>query len=184
MRLAWSIRACKSGASMANIFSNIRRIDVYAGRIAVYCRRYWYTGWHWVYLADGYATIADWNNPNGHLGLVPLKVALDDRAREQITPHDVTASLFARFGALLTDKEVAELIDECVRLGRRHSIIDRSGEEHLRDGFTLDLNVWRDLDDRDVTAPPGSCPSMVSTIRGTDQSMPPVAVPSMGSVGP
>lgn len=153
MRLAWSIQACKSGASMANIFSNIRRLDVYEGRIAVHCRRYWYTGWHWVYLAKGYATIAYWTDPNEHLGLLPLEIALDDRAREQVEPHDVTNSPFARFGALLTEREVSELIGKDIKLGRRHSIFDREREHCIRDGISIGLITYGDRDDRDLVEP-------------------------------
>ena len=37
---------------------------LYRGRILANLRHYWFTGWHWVYLAPGFCTIGNWNWPN------------------------------------------------------------------------------------------------------------------------
>lgn len=129
---------------MTNEFAKRRTLDVYRGRIAVFTRRYWYTGWHWVFLAPGFVTLAEWSCPNHHIGLVPESTLDDDGLLTHIKPHSILASPYARFGALLTDDEARRLEANRVRLGRVKTITRHDG----RDTLAIDCFMTpRDFDD-------------------------------------
>jgi hypothetical protein len=95
--------------------------DLYEGRIAAFGRHYWTTGWRWVHLAPGYATVADAITPNQHFGLWPKEIAADAQLRARVEPHDVFDSPFARVGALLGRDDIK--IVPYVRFGRTAQLV-------------------------------------------------------------
>lgn len=117
--------------------------DLHRGKIVVWLRHWWQTGWFEVYLAPGYVTLAYHWKPNEHLGIWPEQYVLDG-SWERRKPHRFGQSPYARIGKRL-DGPAAALVN-WVRIGRVATIFGDCA--WLVDDLRA---VWSDYDDLSVS---------------------------------
>ena len=60
-RSRWSDATARTrpGKEVEMSHYDVEHADLYRGRILANLRHYWFTGWHWVYLAPGFCTVGN-----------------------------------------------------------------------------------------------------------------------------